>query len=133
MCRKRLIRGDGGPAECDAWLRGLLQSKPLVTMVSEMPYLALEWFRKKCSELGFAASHGAHSIQKFKTPPKIAKGLVIYETWGKTEAKVKQAAVDFGLEISRVEGGRTGSQISTGARRQFQFACYELQVELHAG
>jgi len=96
-----IIRTEGGPKECDAWLSGMLKSKPLVTMVSEMPYLALDWFRKKCAQLGFAESHKDYSIQKFKTPPKIAKGLVIYETWGKTEAKVKQGAVDFGLEITQ--------------------------------
>ncbi len=95
-----IIRNEGG-AECDAWLRAILKSKPLVTMVSEMPYLALEWFRKKCALLGFGASHKEYSIQKFKTPPKISTGLVIYETWGKTEAKVKQGAVDFGLEITQ--------------------------------
>lgn len=96
-----VIIRNGGAGDCDAWLKGLLQSKPLVTMVSEMPYLALDWFRKKCAQLGFAESHKDYSIQKFKTPPKIAKGLVIYETWGKTEAKVKQGAVDFGLEITQ--------------------------------
>jgi ATP phosphoribosyltransferase len=96
-----IIRTEEGAVECDVWLKTLLQSKPLITMVSEMPYLALEWFRKKCGQLGFAESHGGYAIQKFKTPPKIAKGLVIYETWGKTEAKVKQGAVDFGLEITQ--------------------------------
>ncbi len=91
----------GGTGECDAWLQQLLKSKPLVTMVSEMPYLALDWFRKKCAALGFAESHKNFSVQKYKTPPKISSGLVIYETWGKTEAKVKQGAVDFGLEITQ--------------------------------
>ncbi len=95
-----IIRKEGGE-DCDAWLKAILKSKPLVTMVSEMPYLALEWFRKKCAQLGFAESHEEYSIQKFKTPEKIKKGLVIYETWGKTEAKVKQGAVDFGLEITQ--------------------------------
>jgi ATP phosphoribosyltransferase len=96
-----IIRTETGAGDCDTWLKGLLKTKPLVTMVSEMPYLALDWFRKKCAQLGFPDSHKDYSIQKFKTPPKIAKGLVIYETWGKTEAKVKQGAVDFGLEITQ--------------------------------
>ena len=72
----------------DAWFSALLKEKALVTMVSEMPYLALEWFQKKAAALGFGESHKAFSVQKFKTPPKIESGLVIYETWGKTEAKV---------------------------------------------
>src|SRR5262245_58337590 len=50
-----IIRTEGG-GDCDAWLKSLLKSKPLVTMVSEMPYLALEWFRKKIAALGFDKS-----------------------------------------------------------------------------
>jgi len=94
-------------ATFDAWFRALLSAKPLVTMVSEMPYIALDWFQKKIAALGFDKSHGAYSVQKFKTPPKIERGLVIYETWGKTEAKVVHGAVDFGLEITQ-----TGSAIN---------------------
>ncbi len=96
-----VIIRNGASGDCDTWLKQLLKEKPLLTMVSEMPYLALDWFRKKCALLGYADSHKDFSIQKFKTPPKIAKGLVIYETWGKTEAKVKQGAVDLGLEITQ--------------------------------
>src|SRR5690606_34079820 len=65
-----IIRNGGGPKDCDPWLSDMLKNKPLVTMVSEMPYLALDWFRKKCAQLGFAESHKEYSIQKFKTPPK---------------------------------------------------------------
>ena len=90
----------------DEWLRGLLVEEPLITMVSEMPYLALDWFKKKLVELGFEDSHNQFSVQKFKTPPKIDSGLVIYETWGKTEAKVLKGSVHFGLEITQ-----TGSAI----------------------
>lgn len=90
----------------DEWLRQLLVQKPLVTMVSEMPYLALDWFQKKIKDLGFAESHSDFAVQKFKTPPRIQKGLVVYETWGKTEAKVVNGSVDFGLEITQ-----TGSAI----------------------
>ena len=93
-------------ASSDEWMRGLLGGKPLVSMVSEMPYLALEWFQKKAQTLGFGESHKAYSVQKYGTPPKIDSGLVIYETWGKTEAKVTNGAVDFGLEITQ-----TGSAI----------------------
>ncbi len=90
----------------DDWFKALLSEKPLITMVSEMPYLALEWFRAKAKAQGFGESHGDYSIQKFKTPPRIKQGIVIYETWGKTEAKVVHGAADFGLEITQ-----TGSAI----------------------
>lgn len=99
-----VIKIDDGQDDCNAWLKNLLERKPLVSMVSEMPYLALEWFRGKCAELGFGDSHASYAIQKFRTPPKIDTGLVIYETWGKTEAKVMNCAVDFGLEITQSGG-----------------------------
>lgn len=86
---------------CDEWLLDLFKEKPLITMVSEMPYLALDWFQGKIKELGASKSHSQWSVQKYKTPPKIDKGLVIYETWGKTEAKVKSGAVDCGMEITQ--------------------------------
>lgn len=85
----------------DEWLGDLLRSKPLVTMVSEMPYLALDWYEKKIAKLGFKESHGEFSVQKYRTPPKIDRGIVIYEAWGKTEAKVVNKAVDFGMEITQ--------------------------------
>ncbi len=93
-----------GDLSCDTWLKSLLAAKPLVTMVSEMPYIALDWFQRKAAALGFAESHKAFSVQKFKTPPRIDSGIVIYETWGKTEAKVKHGSVDFGLEITQTGG-----------------------------
>lgn len=97
---------DNDRSDTDAYLTQLLSHKPLITMVSELPYLAYDWFRAKAEALGFAESHGAFSIQKFKTPPRIDRGLVVYETWGKTEAKVKHGSVDLGLEITQ-----TGSSI----------------------
>lgn len=96
-----IINSDDQIRDCDVWLKELLGAKSLVTMVSEMPYLALDWFQKKAKDLGFAESHADYSVQKFRTPPKIDSGLVIYETWGKTEAKVKNGSVDFGLEITQ--------------------------------
>lgn len=90
----------------DAWFSDLLQRKALVSMVSEMPYLALEWFKNKIEVLGFANSHGDFSVQKYRTPPRIESGIVIYEAWGKTEAKVVNGGVDFGMEITQ-----TGSAI----------------------
>lgn len=96
-----IINDDAANRPCDEWLTELLREKKLVTMVSEMPYLALEWFQSKAAQLGFGDSHAGFSVQKFRTPPKIDSGLVIYETWGKTEAKVKNKSVDFGLEITQ--------------------------------
>ncbi len=90
----------------DDWFKDLLSRQALVSMVSEMPYIALEWFQKKAQALGFGGSHAGYAVQKFKTPPRIDHGIVIYETWGKTEAKVVQGAADFGLEITQ-----TGSAI----------------------
>ncbi|MCX8065937.1 MAG: hypothetical protein N3G21_12325 [Candidatus Hydrogenedentes bacterium] len=83
------------------WLLALLKSKSIITMVAELPYLALNWFQKKCKEFGLEEKFSKYSIQKFKTPPKIDSGIVIYETWGKTEAKVYQRSVDLGLEITQ--------------------------------
>ena len=96
-----IINADKKERDCDVWLEGLLKKKPLITMVSEMPYLALEWFQNKLEALGFSGSHKDWSVQKFKTPPKVDRGLVIYETWGKTEAKVLNGSVDFGMEITQ--------------------------------
>lgn len=107
----------------DDWLRGLLAEKKLLTMVSEMPYLALEWFQGKIATLGYEDSHRAFSVQKFKTPPRIDSGLVIYETWGKTEAKVMNGSVDFGLEITQ-----TGSAI-----RNYGLTILETIMESEAG
>ena len=99
--RNVIINADPDQRPCDKWLKELLAEKPLVTMVSEMPYLALDWFLTKAKALGFGDSHSQYSVQKFKTPARIDSGLVIYETWGKTEAKVKNASVDFGMEITQ--------------------------------
>ncbi|GMW02967.1 MAG: hypothetical protein AMXMBFR84_41030 [Candidatus Hydrogenedentota bacterium] len=94
-------REEDAAKPCDEWLSQLLAHKPLVTMVSELPYLAVDWFDKKIAALGFKESHGEYSVQKFKTPARIESGLVVYETWGKTEAKVKNGSVDFGVEITQ--------------------------------
>ena len=95
---------DAGDRPWKEWFTALLREKPLVTMVAEMPYLALEWFQAQIQELGFAESHSEFSVQKFRTPPRIERGIVIYETWGKTEAKVTHGSVDFGLEITQSGG-----------------------------
>ncbi|HDP33911.1 MAG TPA: hypothetical protein ENN29_02240 [Candidatus Hydrogenedentes bacterium] len=90
----------------DAWMSGLLRERNIIRVVSEMPYLAADWFRKKKEALGFSGNWDAFSVQKYNTPPKIKRGLVVYEAWGKTEAKVLNGGVDFGLEITQ-----TGSAI----------------------
>ncbi len=97
---------NGAPTDVDAWLKGLFAAKPLVSVVSEMPYLALEWILGRLEALGFSREDTPYSVQKFKTPPRIDRGIVIYETWGKTEAKVTNESVDFGFEITQ-----TGSAI----------------------
>ncbi len=90
----------------DVWLSSLLKERAVVRVVSEMPYLAIDWFQKKKNTLGFQNDWDAFSVQKYNTPPKIEHGLVVYEAWGKTEAKVLNGGVDFGLEITQ-----TGSAI----------------------
>jgi ATP phosphoribosyltransferase len=87
--------------DLDQWLTTLLKEKKLVTMVSEMPYLALDWFHKRIEKLGFKDSHQQWSVQKYRTPPKIDSGIVVYEPWGKTEAKVVNHGVDLGMEITQ--------------------------------
>lgn len=84
----------------------LCQTKELITIVSEMPYLALHWAQEKLKAIGRFEDFKNFSVQKYKTPSKIDKGVVIYETWGKTEAKVKNGGADIGIEITQ-----TGSAI----------------------
>jgi ATP phosphoribosyltransferase len=40
-------------------------------------------------------------VQKYSTPSKIDSGVLIFETWGKTEAKVRNGGADLGLEITQ--------------------------------
>jgi len=79
----------------------LAARKPLLTAVAEMPYLALDWIRRRLGEAGVASGFEAFSVQKYSTPPKIERGVLIYETWGKTEAKVANGGADLGLEITQ--------------------------------
>ena len=85
----------------EAWLDKLFQRNALVTVASEMPYMALDWMQKKITKLGYEKTHGEFSVQKFKTPPRIKNGIVVYETWGKTEAKIKNGSCHLGLEITQ--------------------------------
>jgi ATP phosphoribosyltransferase len=79
----------------------LSNEQDLITVVSEMPYLALNWVQEKLKEIGKFEEFSAFSVQKYKTPSKIDKGIIIYETWGKTEAKVKNGGADLGVEITQ--------------------------------
>jgi len=83
------------------FLKHLCSQKPLITVVSEMPYMALDWLRSKLDTIGLLGQFQSFSVQKYKTPTKIASGIVIYETWGKTEAKIKNGGADIGLEITQ--------------------------------
>ena len=83
------------------FLKNLCSQKKLITVVSEMPYLALDWLRAKLDAVGALDKFQSFSVQKYKTPSKINSGIVIYETWGKTEAKIKNGGADIGLEITQ--------------------------------
>jgi ATP phosphoribosyltransferase len=83
------------------FLKNLCSHKKLITVVSEMPYLALDWLRAKLDAIGLFERFQSFSVQKYKTPSKIESGIVIYETWGKTEAKIKNGGADIGLEITQ--------------------------------
>ena len=100
--------------------RPVPERQRLVTMVSEMPYLALSWLAGKDSSswVSRKIAQPEYSVQKFKTPPRIKSGVVVYETWGKTEAKVKNGSVDFGLEITQ-----SGSAIRNYGLRSSTRSC----------
>jgi ATP phosphoribosyltransferase len=98
------IVADPAFGSTEAFLQGLAPAKPLVVVASEMPYLALDWIQRKLAAAGLAERYRGHSVQKYKTPPKIERGVLVYESWGKTEAKVKNGAVDVGLEITQTGG-----------------------------
>ena len=98
------IVADGAFKTTEAFLQASAPHKPLLVCASEMPYLALDWLQRKLAAVGLADRFRAHSVQKYKTPPKIREGILVYESWGKTESKVKNGAVDIGLEISQTGG-----------------------------
>lgn len=86
---------------CPDIFKKLCETKKIITVVAEMPYLALNWVQEKLLEIGKFEEFSAFSVQKYKTPAKINKGVVIYETWEKTEAKVKNGGADLGIEITQ--------------------------------
>jgi ATP phosphoribosyltransferase len=98
------ITADAAFATTEEFLRAVAPRKPLLRVASEMPYLALDWIQRKLAAVGLSGDYGAHAVQKYKTPPRIEKGILVYESWGKTESKVKHGAVDIGLEISQTGG-----------------------------
>ena len=85
----------------EEFLKSLCSQKKIITVASEMPYLALDWLRSKLDTIGLLDEFQSFSVQKYKTPPKIESGIVIYESWGKTEAKIKHGGADIGLEITQ--------------------------------
>ncbi len=98
------IAAASGFASTGDFLRDLAGRKARLLVASEMPYLALDWIQRALAGVGLAGRFGAFSVQKYKTPPRIEEGIVVYESWGKTESKVKHGAVDIGLEISQTGG-----------------------------
>lgn len=85
----------------EEFLTKLCQEKKLITVVSEMPYMALNWIQKTLKKIGRFEDFSSFSVQKYKTPSRIDSGVLIYETWGKTEAKIKNGGADLGLEITQ--------------------------------
>jgi ATP phosphoribosyltransferase-like protein len=98
------IVADAAFGSTEDFLRSAVARRPLLTVASEMPYLALDWMQRKLAAIGRAEDFAAYAVQKYKTPPKIERGILVYESWGKTESKVKHGAVDIGLEISQTGG-----------------------------
>jgi ATP phosphoribosyltransferase len=83
------------------FLSNLCNQKKLITVVTEMPYLTLNWIQNILRKIGRFDEFSAFSVQKYKSPSRIQKGVLIYETWGKTEAKIKNGGADIGLEITQ--------------------------------
>jgi len=61
----------------------------------------VDWLRGILGGLDLLDQYPEFSVQKYKTPAKIEKGILVYETWGKTEAKVKNGGADLGMEITQ--------------------------------
>jgi ATP phosphoribosyltransferase len=85
----------------DEYLQNLIRDRKLLIVVSEMPYIALKWVRTALQRIGKLEEYSRFSVQKYKSPPKIDSGIVIYETWGKTESKIRNGGADFGVEITQ--------------------------------
>jgi len=96
-----IVNPDKDCANAVEFFKDLASRKPLITAVAEMPYLALEWISRRLKDAGVDKAFSKFSVQKYSTPSKIEAGVLIYETWGKTEAKVKNGGADLGLEITQ--------------------------------
>ncbi|HAK45702.1 MAG TPA: hypothetical protein DCO79_07275 [Spirochaeta sp.] len=96
-----ITNGDDPADSIEDCLRKLTSEKKLIKVVSEMPYLAVEWLQEKLKVIGKYDEFSKWSVQKYKTPPKNDSGIVVYETWGKTEAKIKNGGADIGIEITQ--------------------------------
>jgi ATP phosphoribosyltransferase len=101
-----IVKNNTPHPDMASFLDQLTNEKDLIVVVAEMPYLALNWVRKTLEKIGKLEQFKQFSVQKYKSPSKIKKGVLIYETWGKTESKVLNGGADFGLEITQ-----TGSAI----------------------
>lgn len=96
-----IVKGDTPFDTTEEYLLNLVSKKQLITVVAEMPYLALNWVRESLKKIGKLEEFNDFSVQKYKSPSRIEKGVLIYETWGKTESKVLHDGADFGLEITQ--------------------------------
>jgi ATP phosphoribosyltransferase len=85
----------------EEFLIDLCGKNQIITVVTEMPYLALNWIQNTLKKIGKFEEFKEFSVQKYKSPSRIQKGILIYETWGKTEAKIKNGGADIGLEITQ--------------------------------
>jgi ATP phosphoribosyltransferase len=95
------ITNESRYSSTDEFLENLCRNKKIITVVSEMPYLALNWIQGSLRRINKYEDYAEFSVQKYKTPPRIKQGVLIYETWGKTEAKIKNGGADLGLEITQ--------------------------------
>ena len=96
-----IINNDNTYKTIEDFLKALCSSRKIITVVSEMPYIALDWLTEKLKAIGEYKNFSKFSVQKYKTPPKLDHGIIVYETWGKTEAKVKNLGADIGIEITQ--------------------------------
>jgi ATP phosphoribosyltransferase len=96
-----IIPDGSGFETAEDYLKEVVKKKSIITVASEMPYLSLNWVREKLDAIGVLEEFPDYSVQKYKTPSKIKHGVLIYETWGKTEAKVKNQGTDIGVEITQ--------------------------------
>lgn len=96
-----IINNDNGFSTIEDFLKDIIKREKRITVVSEMPFLALQWIRDKLQAIHMLTRYEKFVVQKYKTPPRIEEGVLVYETWGKTEAKVKNKGAEIGVEITQ--------------------------------